>query len=173
MAGHRVIVDGYNLIHKMPELAALVDLDLEHARDRLVTLLAGYAAARGVKVTVVFDGRGGQAGVPKPLVGGVEVIYSRSPQDADQRIKAMIAGEKNPKSCTVVTSDNSIINHVRDYRAKTVSSAEFARVLASGGGRSAVSGRRSAEKPEMKPGDVADWLDYFKKGGQGRSKTGR
>lgn len=160
----------------MPELARHVGSDLEHARDRLVTLLAGYAAIRRVKVTVVFDGRGGQVPAVKPKAGGVEVVYSRSPQNADQRIKGMVAREKSPKSCTVVTSDNSIINHVRDYRARTVSSAEFAAKLdpsSLGRRASGVELRASTDKPEMKPGDVADWLDYFRKGGSTRSKTGR
>jgi len=159
-----MVIDGYNLIYAMPELARLVERDLEHARDRLITYLASYAATRSVRVTVVFDGRGGQASAGRPKVGGVEVVYSRSPQDADQRIKAMIAGEKNPKSCTVVTSDRSIITHVRDFKAKTISSSTFARTLSGGSvNRVPSSVTRSTDKPEMKPGDMADWLDYFRR----------
>ncbi len=33
MGQPRIVIDGYNLIHKMPELARLVGTDLERARD--------------------------------------------------------------------------------------------------------------------------------------------
>jgi len=169
----RVVVDGYNLVHQMPELARHIESDLEYVRDRLIALLANYQATRGVKVTVVFDGRGVQAGPRRPAAGGVEVVYSRAPQNADQCIKATIAREKHPRACTVVTSDNSIICHVRDFGAKTISSAAFAAKLVSGAGRDASGTRRqtSTDKPEMSPADVAEWENYFKKkGGSGTSK---
>jgi hypothetical protein len=166
VAAPRVIVDGYNLLHKLPALSSLLGCDLEQARERLVSQLAGYRAARNVRVTLVFDGRGPQA---RPagarLPSGVEVVYSRAPQTADDVIKRMLATERSPRACTVVTSDNSIILHARDFGAKVVSSAEFAGQLVGEGRHRANGGKpRAAEKPEMTKAAVAEWEEYFRRG---------
>jgi len=56
-----LLVDGYNIINAWPELRELGNL--EHARARLVELLASYGAFRGIEVIVVFDS---PATVPQP-----------------------------------------------------------------------------------------------------------
>ena len=48
-----LLVDGYNVINAWPELVALKD-NLEHARDKLVDILAGYGAYKDYKVLVVL-----------------------------------------------------------------------------------------------------------------------
>ena len=156
-----MVVDGYNLIHKMPELARLVGTDLERARDSLVSSLAVYRSQRNVKVTVVFDGRGMPAD-NRRQPGGVEVVFSRAPQTADQKIKTLISLERSPRSWTVVTSDNSIVIYARDYGAKTVRSEDFAaelgkpvRPMASRGG--------ADDKPEMTKAEIAEWEEFFRK----------
>ncbi|HTW91180.1 MAG TPA: NYN domain-containing protein [bacterium] len=165
MAQPRIVIDGYNLIHAMPELARLVDSDLERARDGLVSKLAVYRSRRNVRVTVVFDGRGAGGPQTQPP-GGVEVVFSRAPQNADAKIKNMLALEKSPKSWTVVTSDNSIIIFARDYRAKTIPSAEFAAQL--GPIRRSPSAGRSQpridQEAPLSPTEVLEWEEFFRKG---------
>jgi predicted RNA-binding protein with PIN domain len=160
----RVVVDGYNLIHAMLELARLVGSDLERARDALVAKLAVYRSQRNVRITVVFDGRGAGAQQTRPP-GGVEVIFSRAPQNADQKIKAMIATESNPRSWTVVTSDNSIVRHVRDYGAKTIPSVEFAAKLGPSVPNLGPS-RPIRQDVPMSQAEVAEWEEFFRKGRQ-------
>jgi predicted RNA-binding protein with PIN domain len=164
----RVVVDGYNLMHAMPELVRLVETDLERARDALVSKLAVYRSKRNVRVTVVFDGRGTATQQTRPP-GGVEVVFSRPPQNADAKIKNMLALEKNPKSWTVVTTDNSIVIFARDYRAKTIPSAEFAAQL--GPVRQSQvpsrSGPRVDQEAPLSPTEVLEWEEYFRRGRQG------
>jgi len=50
-----LIVDGYNVINAWAELIKLKDQSLEHARDKLVEMMAGYGAYKGYRVTVVYD----------------------------------------------------------------------------------------------------------------------
>ncbi len=170
VAQPRIVIDGYNLIHAMPELARLVDTDLERARDALVAKLAIYRSKRNVRVTVVFDGRGTATQQTRPP-GGVEVVFSRAPQNADEKIKNMLALEKNPRSWTVVTSDNSIIIFARDYGAKTIPSADFAAQL--GPIRQSPmpsrSGPRIDQEAPLSPTEVLEWEEYFRKGRQGKS----
>jgi len=166
----RIVVDGYNLIHAMPELARLVACDLERARAGLVSKLAVYRSGRNVRVTVVFDGRGMPAQQNRPP-GGVEVVFSRAPRTADDKIKNMLALEKSPKSWTVVTSDNSIVLYARDYGAKTLPAAEFAAKL----GPSVPNlGPNTSVKQEapLSPTEVAEWEEYFRKGRQGKDGKG-
>jgi len=160
----RVVIDGYNLIHAMPELARLVGTDLERARDALVAKLAVYRSGRGVRVTVVFDGRGAGVQQTRPP-GGIEVVFSRSPQNADAKIKTMLSLEKSPKSWTVITSDNSIVRYARDYGAKTIPSAEFAAKL--GHSIPNLGPNRPVQKDTpMSAAEVAEWEEFFRKGRQ-------
>ena len=48
------IIDGYNVIHALPELASLAG-DLAEARDRLLHMLMEYGAYEKYDMTVVFD----------------------------------------------------------------------------------------------------------------------
>ena len=166
MAAPRIVVDGYNLIHAMPELARLVASDLEQARDGLVAKLAVYRSNRSVRVTVVFDGRGSAGQQTRPP-GGVEVVFSRAPQTADTKIKNMLALEKSPRSWTVVTSDNSIVRFARDYGAKTIPSAEFGVKLGPAIPKLGPS-RPAAQDTPMSPAEVAEWEEFFSKGRQDR-----
>ena len=148
----------------MPELARLVDSDLERARDALVAKLAVYRSKRNVRVTVVFDGRGTAVPQTRPP-GGIEVLFSRAPQNADTKIKNLVTLEKNPRSWTVVTSDNSIILFARDYGAKTISSAEFAAQL----GRTIPNLGPSRPVPQdkpMTPSEIAEWKSTSAKAGR-------
>ena len=164
MASPRIVVDGYNLIHAMPELARLVNRDLERARDGLVAKLAVYRSGRTVRITVVFDGRGPSGQQTRPP-GGIEVVFSHAPQDADAKIKNLLALEKSPKSWTVVTSDNSIVLCARDYGAKTIPSAEFAAKLGLGVPNLGPN-RPPAQDAPMSAAEVAEWEEYFRKGRQ-------
>jgi predicted RNA-binding protein with PIN domain len=148
----------------MPELARLVDSDLERARDALVSKLAVYRSGRGVRVTVVFDGRGAATPQTRPP-GGIEVVFSHAPQNADAKIKTMLALEKSPKSWTVVTSDNSIVRYARDYGAKTIPSAEFASKLGPGIPKLGPN-RPATQDTPMSPAEVAEWEEFFRKGRQ-------
>ena len=164
MAQPRIVVDGYNLIHAMPELARLVATDLERARDALVAKLAVYRSGRGVRVTVVFDGRRQAAPQTRPP-SGIEVVFSRAPQNADAKIKTMLSLEKSPRSWTVVTSDNSIVLYARDFGAKTVPSAEFAAKLGPSIPRLGPNRPVEQEAP-LTPSEVLEWEEYFRKGRQ-------
>ena len=166
MAQPRIVVDGYNLIHAMPELARLVASDLERARDALVAKLAVYRSGRGVRVTVVFDGSGAGAQQTRPP-GGIEVVFSRAPQNADAKIKTMLVLEKSPRSWTVVTSDNSIVRYARDYGAKTIPSAEFAARLGPAVPKLGPNRPTPRDAP-MTPAEVSEWEEYFRKGRQNR-----
>lgn len=88
----RLVVDGYNIIHAWPELAAALRSDsLEEARRRLVARMAEYRATTGNEVLVVFDARfRARGGADREMVEGVEVRYGSVRESADHVIERLM-----------------------------------------------------------------------------------
>lgn len=101
-----LIVDGYNVINAWPELILLKEENLEHARDKLVDMLAGYGAYHDLEVTIVFDAHMVE-GQDKCLeISGVEVIYTKEGETADSCIEKMVYYlVRQGRRAYVVTSD--------------------------------------------------------------------
>jgi predicted RNA-binding protein with PIN domain len=84
----RILVDGYSLLHNWPELAPGRARFSAEARDELIRRLTLYQDATGTPITVFFDGSGPAYGKPQAeSAGGIEVLYSRAGQTADQLIE--------------------------------------------------------------------------------------
>jgi predicted RNA-binding protein with PIN domain len=88
----RLVVDGYNIIHAWPDLAAALRTDsLEEARRRLLVRLAEYRATTGDEVLVVFDARFRARGSPdREMVEGIEVRYGSARESADHVIERLM-----------------------------------------------------------------------------------
>ena len=74
------------------------------ARDALIKLLTDYQDQSGVRVVLVFDGRGAKAsdeGEP----GGIQVFYAPAGRTADQLIERLVAKYGGEHRLTVATSD--------------------------------------------------------------------
>ncbi len=102
-----LIIDGYNIIYDWPVLQALKDQNLEHARDKLIEMMANYSAYRDIKVCIVFDG-----GRVKGNIGeidqlfDVDVIFTEEGKTADAVIEKMVLQlSKEDYALAVATSD--------------------------------------------------------------------
>ena len=51
-----LIVDGYNIINDWPLLKKMCGESIQAARDKLVEIMAGFRAYKGMEVIIVFDG---------------------------------------------------------------------------------------------------------------------
>ncbi|WP_066366294.1 NYN domain-containing protein [Neobacillus fumarioli] len=101
-----LLVDGYNMIGAWPELKALKDKDLAAARDRLVERMAEYQAVTGFRVIVVFDAHYVQGTAKTYQNHGIEVIFTKENETADERIEKMAISLNNRKTqIHVATSD--------------------------------------------------------------------
>jgi len=101
-----LIVDGYNMIGAWPELEPLMADRLDEARDRLVDLLADYGAFAGVNVTVVFDAFRVPGARTSYRVAGVEVVFTREKETADECIERLVGELKSEgRNVFVATSD--------------------------------------------------------------------
>ncbi len=89
MPAHRlIIVDGYNVIHRAPQLRPGGDRTLRESRDKLVNLLSWVFGAGDAHFIVVFDGAEGVMATERQM--RVDVRFSRPPQTADDLIRSIV-----------------------------------------------------------------------------------
>ena len=88
MALIRILVDGYSLLHSWPDLARGHARHSAAAREELIHRLSLYQDASGTPVSIFFDGSGsGRGTIAASSEGGVEVLFSRRGQTADDMIE--------------------------------------------------------------------------------------
>lgn len=149
------IIDGHNLIPKIPQIS-LRDLDDE---DQLVSLLQEFCRIRRKHAEVFFDNAPpGTAGVRN--FGMVIARYIRQGDTADMAIRRKLkrlAGEA--RNWTVVSSDHDVQRSARSVRAKILSAETFAeQVLA------ALEGIPAMDQDigdGIGPQDVETWMQLF------------
>jgi predicted RNA-binding protein with PIN domain len=107
------IIDGNNVIGKVPELFKLQKSDKQRSREQLVYLLQRYFHNKKINLTLHFDGF---ANIPLPLSKG-KIIYSEN-KTADSLIKENIERIKNRKNIILVTSDNELRISVKHAAAQ-------------------------------------------------------
>ncbi|MGI6065950.1 MAG: NYN domain-containing protein [Bacillota bacterium] len=101
-----LIVDGYNIVNAWPELIKLKSESFEHARDKLLDILANYQGLEGCLVVVVFDAHLVKGGIgTRDNYAGVEVIFTQEGETADSCIERLVTLLPEKMSVTVATSD--------------------------------------------------------------------
>jgi predicted RNA-binding protein with PIN domain len=115
----RIVIDGYNLIRRIPELRTLDSQDLEAGRDRLAHELSAYRAGKGHPITVVFDGAESiHLGGHNEKVRGVSVRYSPQGRSADSVIMEMC---REGQADLIVSGDREIIDVAKSAGVTPVS----------------------------------------------------
>jgi len=119
------LIDGHNLIGKLPDLS-LSDPDDE---QKLIERLHIYAQRIRRPLAVVFDPGSGYVPPHRPRYGDVKATYAKRGRTADQVIVSRVRKAHNPRQITVVTSDRALAGKVRAEGAAVVGSEEFVRLL--------------------------------------------
>lgn len=119
-----LIIDGYNLLHVNRSLIRLNSTQLQWERDRLIEQLSAYQKLKPCGITVVFDGwQGGWSTEKKERKGGIEIIFSRLEEKADEVIKRL-AKEKG-SGAIVITSDRDVARFAERMAVSVISSEQF------------------------------------------------
>jgi len=101
-----LLVDGYNIIHAWNELKVITRYSLENARHALLEIMQDFQGYTGYRIIVVFDAHMIQGGLEKrETIGGVEVVYTRENETADQYIERFVDGLPDNVFVMVATSD--------------------------------------------------------------------
>jgi hypothetical protein len=119
-----LIIDGYNLLHADRTLIQLNPIQLQRERDRLVEQLSAYRSIRQMEITVVFDGwQGGWSTEKRDRKKGIELVYSKLGEKADEVIKRLVRGKGS--GVTVVTSDREISRYAERMAIAVIPSDQF------------------------------------------------
>ncbi len=119
-----LIIDGYNLLHIFSPRLSLSPLQLQQERDRLIDRLSDYGRQKGLEITVVFDGwQGGWITEQKERIKGIDVIYSKVGEKADDVIKRLV--RERGSGSMVITSDREISKDAERMSVAAIPSDQF------------------------------------------------
>ncbi|MGH8164057.1 MAG: NYN domain-containing protein [Rhodanobacteraceae bacterium] len=99
-----LLVDGHSIIFAWPELRLLHDRRTSLAREALARQLRDYQDWSGVRVVVVFDGRGSSIS-HEAEPGEIQIFYSRAGQTADAIIERLASKYAERFRLIVATAD--------------------------------------------------------------------
>jgi predicted RNA-binding protein with PIN domain len=99
-----LIVDGHSVIFAWPELRKLQERRSSLAREALIKRLRDYQDWTGIRVVVVFDGKGAHIGATSDPTE-VQIFYSRKGQTADAIVERLASKYGHRFELMVATSD--------------------------------------------------------------------
>ncbi len=152
------LIDGHNLIGKMPDIS-LSDPDDE---VQLVLRLRSWTAvSKKRQVTVYFDG-----GVPggknvKLSTSQVRVVFASLGRSADALIISQINQAQNPPEYLLITSDQEIIKAADGRKMKHLRSEKFTAHLSQQWDDTRPGATITDDDPVLSEAEVQDWLAAF------------
>jgi predicted RNA-binding protein with PIN domain len=144
-----IIIDAYNLMHKVKELHVLLKQSQDVAVDTMISKLQSHFIGTKFKIIIVFDGYGLNKQAGNILVKFAKTNVGHSYENADQLIKAIVDKTRNKKLVRVISSDNSITLYARDSGCRIQSSASFWGDLKEKRTRRITAANESNEKPQV------------------------
>lgn len=157
MSGRVVIVDGYNVIHRVPEFRSRLDDSLEQGREAILSYCANWMAERRdvAQFYLVFDGSS-LAGGPMPdrVSSSLQVVFTRSKELADDRILDLVRAEHAPREVTVVSDDRYVSGSARALGAQIMSAAEFHSIRSRKRPRTSIGSGDTCAKTGLSPADI-------------------
>jgi len=120
----KYIIDGNNLIGKIPKLWNMQKKDKQSSRIGIVFQLERYFYQKKIQVSLHFDGHPNLAIKGK----GIKITYSEN-TNADNKIKDEISISENPKLITIVSSDQNILDFARVNSCTIIKSEYFAKEM--------------------------------------------
>ena len=150
------LIDGHNLIAKMPDIS----LDDPDDEVKLVLRLRQWTAgSRKRRVTVIFDG-GLPGGAARHLSSRpVKVIFASAGQPADALLINRIQDARNPAEFTLVSSDREVQAAAKTRKMPLVLSGTFAARLKPDPSETDTS--ETPAEPSLDEEEVAEWLELF------------
>ena len=99
-----MFVDGYNIINCWGDLQKVSEMSLEQSRNELIDTMAEYRCYTDVEVIVVFDAHMVKGSSQKnEQIKGIEVVYTKENQTADQYIEKEVSEIGKVKKVKVAT----------------------------------------------------------------------
>ncbi len=145
-----LLVDGYNVINRIPEIEASLEGGLENARNKLALQLSTWARLHpAFECVIVFDGNPQFLNSQAQRLSGIRCIYSRASHGGDEEIIRFVKDFRGRISdITVVSDDNSVRNNSRALGAAVQPSSYIMRAEPrhTGGGREPSAGSKGMNR---------------------------
>ena len=109
---NKIIIDAWNVIWKMPALAAMIPERLEQVRSQFNQIIRNYYYNKNVTYKIIYDGQ--------PLIYSYKqkdnpnVAFSRDPEKADDVIIKFLNNQSSSAQWTVITSDRYLSHRVKN-----------------------------------------------------------
>lgn len=152
------LIDGHNLIPKMPELS----LDQLDDEQELIDRLTSFSASRNCQVEIYFD-RGQVNSLRDYQRGRVHVHFVLPPMIADDAILSRLIGiGKAAKNYIVVSGDRTVQDRARRLGAAILSATTFAGLIQKTGNPK----KPGKDNAQIQTGqnEIDEWLQVFSKG---------
>jgi predicted RNA-binding protein with PIN domain len=120
----QLLLDGYNVIYKIPQLQSHLNHSLEDARQALANFMITWARTHHNKasISIIFDGRDGIINSSQSLCG-IKSIYTKTKQEADDKIISIVRNSQAKQDITVISDDNYVTNNCKAHGAQVKSTA--------------------------------------------------
>ena len=119
-----LLVDGYNLI-KSSHFFHRPEQSLEQARLGLQRALDAHSRRTQSKITLYYDGDGADDLARQSRYGDIQIIFSRSPETADDLIMSATQDKHGAKWLRVISSDREIRRCAERHKIRSTRSEDF------------------------------------------------
>ena len=118
-----LLVDGHSVIFGWADLRALHTRRMMAARDALIKRLTTYQDQSGVRVVLIFDGKGEQVSEDTEK-GGIQIFYAPGDRTADEILERLVAKYGTTRRITVASSDHLVQQTAITFGAASCLSVE-------------------------------------------------
>jgi len=114
-----LLIDGYNVINRVPELKPSLDGGLQNARNQLALRVSSWSHEHpAVECVIVFDGDFQYSGGRDQRLAGIRCIFSLARHGGDAELIRFVRDHKGKTpDITVVSDDNNVRNNCRAHGA--------------------------------------------------------
>jgi predicted RNA-binding protein with PIN domain len=158
---NKVIIDGWNVCWKIPEISKLIPDNLEMARIKLNTKIKNYFQRKKVQYKIIYDG---QPGIYNQHIHSRDgnIRFSKNPQKAGHLILEFLTKQEDARDWTVITSDRQLCNRASNLDAQVMFSELFINKITP---ETEINDELSLkENPNLNNTDMEYWLRKFGKG---------
>lgn len=156
MITEKILIDGNNLLYKLPQTQPLMPDHIELARQKLEIQVRRAFAGRNIQIKIIFDGHSPDHFNQR---GKIQSAFAEGDGNADRALINFLKKQKRHRQWTVVSSDNEVRMRAANLDANVISSEQFAEKLNSRTAAQAEDLQKS--NPKLSRKEIDEWLDLF------------
>ena len=118
-----IIIDGYNILNAWEKYKLFLKLSFENARQELIYDMGEYSKLVGIDLLLVFDAYKINFKGSSEIIKGIEVVYTKQNETADQYIEKRL-DEMGRKILVSVGTDDTLIQKLVTQRGGNVLTAK-------------------------------------------------